>query len=386
MQQSSSTIANPLVNELFFRAKLGLFMFLAWKLAAVTLQSVTAGDVELILLCLVEVSTMVLLSMLFSNKNVAKDLNELNCYALLAHLLYLPAYYQLVSAEYHNIAIKILLSLAAIRLIYFGPIDENNDYKGVSPFGILEHTKTWIHQHNGSAIERISNYLPTVLFFGSVIPLAFIMWRAHDLVITGTIIGLMIFIFLIAQQLQKKSTSVEYGKEGDYLVWSLPADASHKSRERMAAIKSVVENYILAIDDPRVSNAEMRNELIKKIYDDEAKYHLLNEDTIALSAIFNARSAAAKQIILNIVAADFNLHDQDGFLQHKKSIKKSQQLSNAILDKTPLSERSFLVGYQYESANPITKNVIDELLAPRQADCENEITRDYAVLAKGLST
>ena len=126
MQQSFSTITNPLVNELFFRAKLGLFMFLAWKLAAVTLQPVAAGDVKLVLLCLVEISTMVLLSMLFSDKNISKDLNELNCYALLAHILYLPAYYQYVPPVYHNTVINVLLSLVAARLVYFGPIDENS--------------------------------------------------------------------------------------------------------------------------------------------------------------------------------------------------------------------------------------------------------------------
>lgn len=196
--------------ELYKRLLIGLFMFLCWKLTAIVLKPIDDGDIKLIMVCLVEIATMVTMAIYFGRSNIVRDVNELNCYALLVHLVYLPAFYFGVMPAYHNNTINILLGLFVARLLYFGPRSSNGDFSGLPVFGLLGHIQSFLEENQSNKMETFFNHLPSVLFFGSSVPVWIIVARSNDLVVTSTVIGLMLFIFAMAQSMHKMINSPKY--------------------------------------------------------------------------------------------------------------------------------------------------------------------------------
>ncbi len=205
MTPAMTNIASPkpLQIEVFDRAKMALFMALSSGAVFFVLKPSLAGHIHLIALSLAEISAMVIFTLWFGGKNVARDINELNFYALMAHLVYLPAYFNGVITIYHSTAINILLCLAIVRLLYVGPrTADGSDFKGLPTFGLLGHAQEWLANKEQTRPNAIAKFLPHLLFFGSALPLWFIMIRSNDLVVTGTVAGLMLFIYLMALQFQ----------------------------------------------------------------------------------------------------------------------------------------------------------------------------------------
>ena len=193
----------PLQIEVFDRAKMALFMAISSVAAFFVLKPELGGHIQLIALSLAEISAMVIFTLWFGGKNVTRDINELNFYALMAHLVYLPAYFNGVSSIYHSTAINILMCLAVVRLLYVGPrTADGSDFKGLPTFGLLGHVQEWLANKEQTRPNAIAKFLPHALFFGSALPLWFIMVRSNDLVVTGTVAGLMLFIYLMALQFQ----------------------------------------------------------------------------------------------------------------------------------------------------------------------------------------
>jgi hypothetical protein len=198
------SIATPseLSSEITRRAMLGLLILLTNICSSIILQPVEDGYLRLILVSLFEVPVMVIIALLFGNKSIACDINEFNCYGLLLHLIYIPAYLHGVSSTYHNIGIKILLVLCALRSVYFGPRIEGGDFKGLGVFGILAHVRQLFQLRQLGDKNAFFRYWQHLLFFGAAIPLWCIMIRSSDIFITGTIAGLMVFIFIMANTMQ----------------------------------------------------------------------------------------------------------------------------------------------------------------------------------------
>ncbi len=198
------SIATPgeLFSEISRRAMLGLFILLTNICSSIILQPVEDGYVRLILVSLFEVPVMVIISLFFGNKNIACDINEFNCYGLLLHLIYIPAYLHGVSSMYHNVGIKVLLVLCALRSVYFGPRIAGGDFKGLGVFGILAHVRQLFQLRQQGDKNAFFRYWQHLLFFGSAIPLWIIMIRSSDIFVTGTIAGLMVFIFIMANTMQ----------------------------------------------------------------------------------------------------------------------------------------------------------------------------------------
>jgi hypothetical protein len=196
-------------EEVFLRVVMGGFFFLCWVCSNVIIAPVDSGAVQLTLLVFLEVTVIVVTALLFGDKNVVRDINEFNTYALMAHLLYLPFFFAGVLAVYHNTAINVLLCLAAVRLLYFGPCTADGDFKGLPIFGLLGHVRVWWQAQPALQTHTLNQYLPEILFFGAAIPLWAIMVRVNDLSVTVTIAVLMSFIFFIAKQLQARMLALQ---------------------------------------------------------------------------------------------------------------------------------------------------------------------------------
>jgi hypothetical protein len=148
---------------------------------------------------------MVLVFRLARGRNIANDINELSFYALLIHLIEIPLFnYTTISSDYHNNAIWILFGLSMVRLMYFGQKTENADYSGLPRFGILGYCQRYFSKITKAPFK----YCADILFFGSALPLWFIIYKTNDQAVTITIIGLMLFIYFISDVIKTQSESV----------------------------------------------------------------------------------------------------------------------------------------------------------------------------------
>lgn len=203
MDATSLPSNEPAISEIAFRhLRLGCLYFLCWHGGNFIIDPVPQGHVQLILAILFEIPIMVVTALMFGDRSVTRDINEINGYALLAHLIYLPVYFLGVSPVYHNNAINLLGCFAVVRLLYFGPRTPDGDLQGLPIFGLLGHARQWWRAQDRAA--QFDAYLPAILFFGAAIPLWGGMVRVHDLWITSMLAVLMSFIFFISKHLHTR--------------------------------------------------------------------------------------------------------------------------------------------------------------------------------------
>ena len=204
-----TTTSSDLGEAIYRHVMLGGLFFLCWQGGNFIAGPVQHGHMQLILLSLFEITAIVITAMLFGNKSIARDINELNTYALLAHLVYLAVYFLDVNYIYHTIAIRVLGCLGIARLMYFGPRTADGDFKGLPTFGLLGHARLWWQARTPEHTARIDAWLPNILFFGSAIPMWVIMVRTHDVLVTTVLAVLMSFIFFIAKYLQARIATLQ---------------------------------------------------------------------------------------------------------------------------------------------------------------------------------
>jgi hypothetical protein len=180
------------------------FFFLSWACTNFVLRPVPEGHIQLVLVTLLEISVMVITALLFGDRRVVRDINELNAYALLFHLAYLAFYFFGLDPVYHNTACEVLLCLAVARFLYFGPRTADGDFQGMPVFGLLGHARQWWQARQHGRAERFDAWLPSILFFGSAVPLWGIMICVHDLLVTTVLAVLMSFIFFISKHLHAR--------------------------------------------------------------------------------------------------------------------------------------------------------------------------------------
>ena len=99
--------------------------------------------------------------------------------------------------------------------MYFGKHTDDSEFKGLPIFGLLGIFRKW--QESNHITSKTFNHLPSLLFFGSAVPLIFITTRSNDTSVTTTVAGLMAFVYLIAtminnQQIANKTTKNEIAK------------------------------------------------------------------------------------------------------------------------------------------------------------------------------
>ena len=404
-----------LTNELKTRAKIGLLMLLAMQMSLVVNSSINNISVLMVLASLMEIVTIVIISRFAGQSNVARDFNEFSFYALILHLIEIPVfYYTDLSSDFHNNGAWILFGLGGLRLFYFGPKTAGGDYQGLPTFGLLAHVQNELAKTQKIAFK----YWSEILFFGAAIPLWFIVWRTNDQEVSLTIIVLMLFIYFmsdtfkrgalaartpdIAANNAKPTALVQADVDEDEVIyeWRLPAPITPAEHQRVASIDALIAANIptaAEIETERLSltyeqaeiearaeqarliekAAERRsqrnlkanrdaadiNNLIARLYDnEEERVKLLNYETIVLCAIFNARSPSAQSIIFNIVATDFNVGEQDDFLQSAKAVAQARnfvKMLRASNDVMSLSDRAVAVAASYQGAKTDVKKDIE---------------------------
>jgi hypothetical protein len=184
-----------LKTELKTRLKIFLFMILLFEFSIAVASSIKSAALLYSLYALLEVCSMVVIYRFAGVSGIGKDINELNLYALIVHIIGLPIYYWTeLPLQIHDYSIWGLFFVSMGRLFYFGKQTEG-EYAGFS-FSLSEHIKKCFY-------KKHFTYWSELLFFGSAIPLWFIIYRTNDKSITVTAIGLMLFIYFITDSLVK---------------------------------------------------------------------------------------------------------------------------------------------------------------------------------------
>ena len=200
--QKFFTISKELIAELKIRAVIGLLFLLIWQLGRLSLKDITNGGIYLSIQCIIEIISIVMVSRIGGNKQITNGINEFNFYALFVHIIGIPAFYSNINSNFHNYTIWLLFYLSIARLLYFGPF-KNGDYQGFPTFGLLANVQKFY------AKRTQFKYLSEVLFFGSAIPLWFIMWKTNDPQVTITVVGVMLFIYIMTFAIKTQAEVVK---------------------------------------------------------------------------------------------------------------------------------------------------------------------------------
>ena len=273
MNAAKLSITNQrLLTEITTRGMIIIFMFLVYSLNKIIAHPVDDQPLKLVIYSLLDLVAVVIVPLLFQDKKITRDTNELNLYSMIFHLIYIPFYNYGIEATYHNWAIRGLLIIFAVRVLYFGAKTSDGDFKGFPTFGGLGLFRLWRESHNFTF--KFCNHLPSVLFFGAAAPLWFISYRSNDTPVTMTVVALMMFVFFVATKMNNQ----------DRLI---AADQAAKNRSETQSEKSA--------------------------------------DVEALVKIFNARSAANKALILDVVTTAFSREDNPISRRNKEVMAKFEE-------------------------------------------------------------
>ena len=192
---------NLLKVEIKTRIKIAVFMVLLWQFTRFVVFPIGNNVVFLsVLYGLLEISSMVVIYRFTGNSSVGKDVNELNLYALIMHILAIPLYYlTTIPLEIYSYSIWGLFTLAICRLFYFGEA-LNGEYKGIPSFSLLVRM-----QKKATGF----NHWSELLFFGSAIPIWYTIYQTNDSSIVISSVGLMIFIYLISDVISTQVVSAQ---------------------------------------------------------------------------------------------------------------------------------------------------------------------------------
>lgn len=188
-----------LSEELKTRLLMILTFVLSSRLGEIISQPITDGVMYFIVVSLLEVSIIILIFRMFGDKSIARDINELNFYALLAHLIAIPLYLNGINSDYHNRTIDGLFYLGIARMLYFGPRTQSGDFKGLPTFGILSYLRQKYVTWQRGNLRGNADLMPVICFFASAIPLWIITFRTNDPAISASVCVTMIFIFMLAR-------------------------------------------------------------------------------------------------------------------------------------------------------------------------------------------
>lgn len=178
----------------FQRAMIYTFIFLTLEFSRMFISASAAthpymamwGDI------LFGATTILIFALLFGQSCAGRDINTLDTWALLAHLIYIPCYASgLQVAEYHNLAIKVINAVIVVRLFYFG---QREFFVRIS---IIELAKNWLltrHPASGAVFNRLT----LALFVLCAIPLFTLIYLINTDRMTISGIAIVLFAFYVA--------------------------------------------------------------------------------------------------------------------------------------------------------------------------------------------
>ncbi len=146
---------------------------------------------------LFELTAIIIFNLLYGSTGVGRDINTLNFYAVLLHLLYIPFYcYGIDLSDYHNNAAKCFNYLIVLRLLL--PLQQDL----LQRIALVEYAKAWFQQ-NQPFVRQYINGLTISIFLLCALPLFTLIYfiNTDQMRITG--IAIVLFAFATAFQNSK---------------------------------------------------------------------------------------------------------------------------------------------------------------------------------------
>jgi hypothetical protein len=186
------------------RTRLTIFLFiyltLAFSRTFITASPATNPLFAIWANVFLEATIIIIFGLLYSDQSIGRDVNTINFYSLLSHLIYLPCYYQGYQVgEYHNYAIKFLEAVFYLRLCYFG------NRALLAHVSVIGFSKQWLLSRRWFVNSYI-NGLTGVLFAVCAIPLFTMIWLINTDQMRASGIGIVLFVFFIATEYAKRNS------------------------------------------------------------------------------------------------------------------------------------------------------------------------------------
>jgi hypothetical protein len=149
------------------------------------------------------VAIVIIFNLLYGEENTGRDVNTLNFYATIIHLIYIPSYYYGYQfAMYHNYAAQVINGLIVLRLFYFG------SRQILSRIAIIEHSKKWLMSSN-FFLNQYVNGLTIALFILCAIPLFTLIYCINTEQMRVTGIAIVLYAFYVAIDYSNKNRAIK---------------------------------------------------------------------------------------------------------------------------------------------------------------------------------
>ena len=194
MTYNFSSLIKIIGHQLGIRVMMFAFLFLTWAFGETFITTTAKDHIALTFIALVsfEATIIIVFGLLYDDESIGRDINTLNFYGLICHLLYVVGYLlHLQVGELHNNAIIGLMGVAFFRSLYFG------SSAVFGPISILEIAKTWINNNKYYGHKTI-NRLTILLFVLCAAPLFTVIYVVNTDQMTITGIAIVLFTFHIA--------------------------------------------------------------------------------------------------------------------------------------------------------------------------------------------
>jgi hypothetical protein len=278
-----------LSSEIKVRMKIAIFMVLLFQFTNEIQPTNQSALLFYAFYALLEISSMVVVYRFSGNSAVGKDINEINLYALLIHIFRIPVYFFTeLPMEIFKYSIWTLLILSILRLLYFKK-SPNGDYQGIKLFFILESIRNKFTSKKGSF-----NYWSELLFFGSAIPLWFIIYKTNDQSVTITVVGLMLFIYVISDAIKTQAVLLKAADNEAELhadeALLLQVFNNKSVAEKAYILKLVAADYGIEIAEEKAKKADVKAEMVDEesfeTFELKSNFKILGIFTLILMILF----------------------------------------------------------------------------------------------------
>ena len=146
-----------------------------------------------------ELTAIIIFNLLYGMTGVGRDINTLNFYGVVLHLLYIPFYcYGIDLSSEHNNASKCINALIVLRLLL--PLSQDM----LRRIALLEYAKGWFHV-NRLFVNQYVNGLTISIFILCALPLFTLIYFINTDQMRMTGIAIVLFAFFIAIESSKKA-------------------------------------------------------------------------------------------------------------------------------------------------------------------------------------
>ena len=225
-------------EAVFLRIMIFAFCYLSWEFADMFIEASAIAHPYMAMWAatLFEATVIIILNLRYGTESIGRDVNALKFYAVLAHLAYIPFYFQGIDVSaYHNYGVMGINGLILLRLFYFGDRDL------LSRIAVIEYSKKWFLDRRWF-INSYFNGLTITIFTFCAIPLFTLIYLINTDKMRVTGIAIILFTFFIAIENLRKNRTTNAEK-------ATPEDATTaKDGTSLAVQRSYEEKLVNAKD------------------------------------------------------------------------------------------------------------------------------------------